>query len=148
MRIWIKSLLTLACVTAAGYLADRLLRHEGIPGPDLLLLSDFLVGLVAASLVFVLAVDQQNKARRVEDRLRVIAEMNHHIRNALQVIAYHTWSARSEQEIASMHQAVNRITWALQEVLPQLPGAEQQHPPGKNNSSSTTSPQDKRRTPA
>jgi hypothetical protein len=147
MRIWIKTLLTLACVTAAGYLADRLLRHEGIPGRDLLLLSDFLVGLVAASLVFVLTVDHQNKARLVEDRLRVIAEMNHHIRNALQVIAYHTWSAKSEQEIASMHQAVNRITWALQEVLPQLPGAEQ-HPPRKENSSSTISPPDQHRTPA
>ncbi|MGE5322881.1 MAG: hypothetical protein ACM3SW_08470, partial [Actinomycetota bacterium] len=63
------------------------------------------------------------------DRLRVIAEMNHHIRNALQVIAYHAWSAKSEHEIASMNEAVNRITWALQEVLPQFPGGEEHAPP-------------------
>lgn len=147
MRIWIKTLVTLACVTAAGYVADRFLRHEGVPGRDLLLLSDFLVGLVAASLVFVISAYHQHKARLVADRLRVIAEMNHHIRNALQVIAYHTWSAKSEQEIASMHEALNRITWALQEVLPRLPGA-QQSLPGKASSSSTTSSGNKRRTPA
>lgn len=147
MRIWIKTLLTLACVTGAGYFADQLLRREGVPRHDLLLLSDLLVGLVAALLVFVLSAYQQHRARIVEDRLRVIAEMNHHIRNALQVIAYHTWSQKSEQEIASMHQAVNRITWALQEVLPQLPGA-QQHPPAKPSSSSTLSTEDKTRTSA
>jgi hypothetical protein len=147
MRIWIKSLLTLACVTAAGYFADQLLRREGIPRRDLLLLSDFLVGLVAASLVFVLSAYQQHRARIVSDRLRVIAEMNHHIRNALQVIAYHTWSQKSELEIASMHQALNRITWALQEVLPQLPG-ERPYPEAKSNSSSTISTEGRTRTSA
>lgn len=147
MRIWTKTLVTLACVTAAGYFADQFLRREGIPRRDLLLLSDFLVGLVAALLVFVLSAYQQHRARILEDRLRVIAEMNHHIRNALQVIAYHTWSQKSEQELASMHQAVNRITWALEEVLPQLPGA-QQHPPAKPSASSTITTTDKTRTSA
>lgn len=121
MRTFLKSLITLVCVTVAGLIADQFLRREGISRRDLLFLSDILVGLVAASLVFVLSMYQRHKARIIEDRLRVIAEMNHHIRNALQVIAYHAW-ARSEQEIASMKQAVSRITWALQEILPQLPG--------------------------
>lgn len=122
MRIWVKSFLTLACVTIAGLIADQFLRREGISRRDLLFLSDVLVGLVAASLVFVLSVYHAQKAKLVEDRLRVIGEMNHHIRNALQVIEYHAWTTKGEEEIASMHQAVSRITWALQEVLPQFPG--------------------------
>ncbi|HSM86436.1 MAG TPA: hypothetical protein VLT16_09810 [Candidatus Limnocylindrales bacterium] len=121
MRLWIKALITLALVTAAGYVADRLLRQEGVPGHDLLLLSDFLVGLVAASLVAVLGLHQEQRARFVAGRLRVIAEMNHHIRNALQVIAYHSSSGRNEREIVESQEAVNRISWALREVLPQLP---------------------------
>lgn len=121
MRLWIKALITLALVTAAGYVADRLLRQEGVPGHDLLLLSDLLVGLVAASLVAVLGLHQEQRARFVAGRLRVIAEMNHHIRNALQVIAYHSISGKNEKEIAESQEAVNRITWALREVLPQLP---------------------------
>lgn len=135
MRIWVKSVLTFACVTIAGLIADQFLRREGISRIDLLILSDVLVGLVAASLVFVLSVYHTHQAKLVEDRLRVIGEMNHHIRNALQVIEYHAWTTKGEQEIASMHQAVSRITWALQEVLPQFPGgySEVQSHPGKHS---------------
>jgi len=122
MRIWLKTLVTFACVTIAGIIADQFLRREGISRIDLLFISDLLVGLVAASLVFVLSVHHTQKVKLMEDRLHVIGEMNHHIRNALQVIEYHAWTKKSEQEIASMHQAVSRITWALQEVLPQFPG--------------------------
>lgn len=128
MRTFVKSGITLVCVTAAGLIADQFLRREGISRRDLLFLSDILVGLVAASLVFVLSVHHTQKAKIVADRLRVIGEMNHHIRNALQVIEYHAWTKKGEQEIASMHQAVTRITWALQEVLPQLPKGYNQAP--------------------
>ena len=140
MRTLVKSLITLACVTIAGLIADQFLRREGISRRDLLFLSDVLVGLVAALLVFVLSVYHKHKTRIVEDRLRVIAEMNHHIRNALQVIAYHAWSAKSEQEIAAMNEAVNRITWALQEVLPQFPGRDQEYSAPKSNPSGSPSP--------
>ena len=134
MRTFLKSIITLFCVTVAGLIADQFLRREGISRRDLLFLSDVLVGLVAASLVFVLSIYQRHKARIIADRLRVIAEMNHHIRNALQVIAYHAWT-RSEQEIASMNQAVSRITWALQEILPQLPGGHPEIQPTSVNPS-------------
>ncbi len=147
MRTWLKGLITLGCVTLAGFIADQLLRREGVSRRDLLFLSDFLVGLVAALLVFVLSAYQQHRAKIMADRLRVIAEMNHHIRNALQVIAYHTWSAKSEQEIASMHEAVNRITWALQEVLPQLPGGQEASPPGAS-ARTTASSEKNHHTPA
>ena len=51
--------------------------------------------------------------------LQRIAELNHHIRNALQVIAYHNVPERSEREIQQVNKAVIRIESVLREVLPE-----------------------------
>lgn len=59
--------------------------------------------------------------RRGAERLKVIADMNHHIRNALQVIAYHSTIREDKKSVAVIDDAVKRISWALREVLPQLP---------------------------
>lgn len=121
MKLWLKCVIVLFLITMAGYLADRLLRHEGVPRRDLLLLSDLLIGALAAVLVFAVGLHSEQRAKVVSARLKVIAEMNHHTRNALQVIAYHSTLGKDEKEIAVIRQAVDRITWALQEVLPQIP---------------------------
>jgi hypothetical protein len=52
------------------------------------------------------------------DRLRRIAELNHHIRNALQVIACDKVPERSERAI-QVNKAVIRIELVLREVLPE-----------------------------
>ena len=124
MRIWIKTLGALLVVTASGRLLDLVLRKAGISRRDLLFLSDCLMGCVAAALVYALVRFNEQKTRFVTGRLKVIAEMNHHIRNALQVISFHSWTAKNEKEVESIKQAVTRITWALSEVLPQLPSSE------------------------
>jgi 1,2-phenylacetyl-CoA epoxidase catalytic subunit len=78
-----------------------------------------MVGLVGAALVYVLSLRERQRQQYVECRLRVIAEMNHHIRNALQVITFYTHKGQ-KQEVGIV-EAVERIQWALREVLPQLP---------------------------
>ena len=47
-----------------------------------------MVGLVGAALVYVLSLREHQRQQYVECRLRVIAEMNHHIRNAMHTIAF------------------------------------------------------------
>ncbi len=56
--------------------------------------------------------------RRLADlrRFAVIGEMNHHIRNALQVLAYEPFLPDRSSEMAQ--QAIKRIEWVLTEVLP------------------------------
>jgi hypothetical protein len=95
------------------------LHGKGVPGRDLILLSNLLVGLVAAALVYVLSVRERQRQAYVDCRLRVIAEMNHHIRNALQVISF--YSRSGEKQNVGIAEAVERIQWALREVLPQMP---------------------------
>ena len=44
--------------------------------------------------------------------------MNHHIRNALQVITYATATDNQKNSVNLIHSSVERIEWALREVLP------------------------------
>jgi hypothetical protein len=124
MRVWLRALGTFVVITFLGMLMDRLLLTEGIPRFDLLLISNALVGGVAAGLVVAWIYQQRQRAAFVSGRMRVIAEMNHHIRNALQVIQFSTRNQSGEAEVKAMRDAVQRITWALREVLPQLMNAE------------------------
>jgi hypothetical protein len=47
----------------------------------------------------------------------VIAEMNHHVRNALQAIALSPYAEKSKQ-IELIGESAERIQWALREILP------------------------------
>jgi len=120
IRIWLKSSATLLLVTGIGRLIDYALRKEGMPRRDLLFLSDLLVGVVAAVLVAVMAIRQEQKGRFLQVRLRIIREMNHHIRNALQVISFQA-HLKGETQIQEIDAAVKRITWALSDILPRMP---------------------------
>ena len=47
----------------------------------------------------------------------MIGEMNHHVRNALQVIAYAAHSMPDQEAITRINNAAERIDWALREIL-------------------------------
>lgn len=50
-------------------------------------------------------------------KLEVIRMMNHHVRNSLQVIAFAA-SVPQREDANKIRDAVERIEWALREVLP------------------------------
>jgi signal transduction histidine kinase len=88
-----------------GRLWERLLA-EG--------LSAVVVALLTAGLMH-----QANERREAALlRVQVIAAMNHHIRNALAAISLSTDAIQNQQSIRVISQSVDRITWALREVLP------------------------------
>jgi len=79
------------------------------------IIDDALVGVGASLLVFFYEHRQRQDIIR---KLEVIRQMNHHIRNSLQVITTAA-SVSERQELAkAIHAAVERIEWALREVLP------------------------------
>jgi hypothetical protein len=55
----------------------------------------------------------------VRHKVEVIADMNHHVRNALQVISL-TTHGNDKEEIGVIRESVNRIQWALRELLPKI----------------------------
>ena len=110
-------LLVIVLVWLVGYGFDRLLAHDGVTRFDILLITNGLTGLVAGFLFYSLTNYERMQRNIVSQRLRTIAEMNHHIRNSLQVITYAT-AAQSEASMEMIRNSVERIEWALREVLP------------------------------
>ncbi|MBV9145337.1 MAG: hypothetical protein JO065_05430 [Acidobacteria bacterium] len=105
-------------VAAVGILFDRLLLREGVPRPDLLALSNLLTGMVAGAFFWQAMRRDRERRNFVRERLHTISEMNHHIRNALQVISFYSYREQDEKTLDMLRKAVNRIEWALKEVLP------------------------------
>lgn len=104
-------------VWIVGFGFDRLLARDGVARVDILLTSNALTGIVAGFLFFSLINHERLRRKLLQQRLATIAEMNHHIRNALQVITYAT-AADNEESVKLIRNSVERIEWALREVLP------------------------------
>jgi hypothetical protein len=110
-------LMVVLVVGAIGFGFDLLLGKEGVSRRDLLLLSNMLTGVVAGFLYYQLGRIERERRVVMQQRLKTIAEMNHHIRNALQVITYATSQDRADS-VELIRTSVERIEWALREVLP------------------------------
>ncbi|HWC19742.1 MAG TPA: hypothetical protein VG498_22200 [Terriglobales bacterium] len=105
-------------VSMVGIAFDRMLIHEGVPRYDLMAISNSLTGIVAGALFWQARRRERERRAFIRERLHTISEMNHHIRNALQVISFYSHQEQDEKTVAMLAQAVNRIEWALSEVLP------------------------------
>lgn len=77
-------------------------------------LDDLVLGIVAGLVVFAY---EQRQHKAMLEKIAVISAMNHHVRNALQAISYAPYTEQAKQ-IQLIEQSVNRIAWALREVLP------------------------------
>ena len=84
------------------------------------LLSDSLLGILAFVLLYRIFHLGQQRRRQVVSRLESIDEMNHHVRNALQVISFNARASSNEDQLTEIKEAVQRINWTLQVVLPKL----------------------------
>jgi uncharacterized membrane protein YccC len=103
-------------------LVDRWLAFVGLHA-EATRFDDVLLGLVAAVLVYFLQRQQERELRRQRQSAVVIEQMNHHIRNALQVIvARASLDHEANPELQQINEAVARIDWALREILPQSTG--------------------------
>jgi hypothetical protein len=107
----------LLIVTGTGTLFDKLLIREGIPRLDLLLFSNLLTGIVAGFISVQSRIRELDKQQLTRERLAKIAEMNHHIRNALQVVTFYAASPENSKAVGTIKDAIHRIEWTLEEVL-------------------------------
>src|SRR5262249_36224623 len=110
-----------------GVLLENTLDRAGIRGWTALV-DDLLIGMIAGLLVFAYELHRYNAILR---RLRVIAEMNHHVRNALQPILYSPYMKEQAQQIQVIQEGTQRIQWALREVLA---GDNDEEPPVQGSS--------------
>lgn len=112
--VLLRSIATAFAVFLLGSLSDVWLQQQG-RSLAVAVVDDALVGLGAGLLVFFY---ERRQRQNIIKKLEVIRLMNHHVRNALQVIACAAYAPQSEKLASEIHDAVVRIEWALREVLP------------------------------
>lgn len=78
-------------------------------------IDDALVAVVAGLLVLLY---ERRQRQNLIKKLEVIRLMNHHVRNSLQVISFAASGPQREESTEQLQEAVERIEWALREVLP------------------------------
>ena len=94
--------------------SDQLSMHLGLKESQRVV-DDLCGGTIAGLTVFAYA---RAKTRHITNRLNTIRLINHHIRNALQVIRYASYIPSTGPHVAEVEDAIKRIDWALREVLP------------------------------
>jgi len=94
--------------------ADQLSAWLGLNEPQRVV-DDVLGGAIAGCLVWAYL---RTRIRHTADHLNTVALMNHHIRNALEVIQYAGYIQRESNQTKEIENAVQRIDWALREILP------------------------------
>ena len=105
-------------VALAGILIDAILIRMGLSRFDVLILSNVLTGGIAGVAWWLFSLREHELRTADLKRLQMVSEMNHHVRNALQVIVYYC-SKMEEQSRAETQRAIERIQWSLQTILPQ-----------------------------
>ena len=119
------SILVVALVSLLGFGLDLLLVKEGLPRRAMMIFSNTLTGLIAGWLFYSFACHERSRRELMRQRMRTIAELNHHIRNALQVIKFcgSDQANLGAMQLQLIKESANRIEWALKEVLPKYPWA-------------------------
>ncbi|HLW51859.1 MAG TPA: hypothetical protein VKW06_03360 [Candidatus Angelobacter sp.] len=100
-------------IFALGAFLQHALLTFNIRGP-VAYADDLVVGVLSGTMVFFY---EQRRHKAILERIRVIAAMNHHVRNALQAITFSPYADNAKQ-IDLIEGAARRIQWALDEILP------------------------------
>ena len=109
-------------VSAGGALFSRWLVDTWNPALDGWFHSSFMLLIVGGLVYTLLRYENDRRAANIQ-RFRVVAECNHHIRNAVQVLLF-THDGRIQQESLGISRqiadAVHRIELTLSEVFPRV----------------------------
>src|SRR5258708_22335198 len=97
-----------------GVTLRTLLDSWGVSGVTAVV-DDLLIGILSGFLVFAY---ERNQHNLILEKMRVISEMNHHVRNALQPIMYSPYLKEQAEQVRIIQEGTRRIEWALREVLP------------------------------
>jgi methyl-accepting chemotaxis protein len=104
-----------AFIFLSGGVLDWFVTRQYLPRISLML-AGAAVALAVGLLVFQILTDIGERYQAMVDRLRRIVELNHHIRNALQVIAYYNVPERTVRAIQQVNAEIVRIESVLREV--------------------------------
>jgi Co/Zn/Cd efflux system component len=84
-------------------------------------LDAILMGFATAIITSFLLLAIRERHRRMLQEVRRVAELNHNVRNALQVIVHNQYLPQSEQDADAILESVQRIDDSLRDLFPAIP---------------------------
>ena len=127
---WLFILAVALGVGVVSFLATELMHYLLVP--DLgrsreRFLAEGVSAFIVTCLIAKLAQISRRQHQLTAARMQVVAEMNHHIRNALTAISLSADVTEDQHLIRVISEGVDRIDWALREILPrEIPLQEEQ----------------------
>ena len=112
------------CLGFVVFLVTALLHwaigHEsGVLGRQVY--ADLLAAILISLFAYRSYVRRRDRLDMLMERIREVAELNHHVRNALQLITLRIYSTGDRELIDDISRGTDRISWALKEVLSEKP---------------------------
>jgi hypothetical protein len=84
------------------------------------LLDSLTIGIVIAIITIIEVKAVQQRRNKVMEDMRVVRELNHHVRNALQIISYAARVPETEKQVAIIDESIARIDSTLKELFPTM----------------------------
>ena len=104
-------------VFGSAMLIDKLFTRRD--RPKLTMAWNATAGFVAGWFAMKSLDRERERRKNINERLKMIGDLNHHVRNALQSIQLSAYSTQDQEIIASVGDSVQRIEWALREIVPE-----------------------------
>ena len=119
-------------IFVAVYVIEAGLARAGVHGPGTLFYGALLGAFAGIALhCYLRELDASKELNRRRYHENLISHLNHHVRNALQLILNRAeLEIHSARELGDIQNAVNRIDWALREILPRVTAKFRSKSPG------------------
>lgn len=107
-----------------SYIFDLLLAWMGVPGTATIL-NNLAIGLLGALLLifYLSTLHFEQNYMRAKERATLIAELNHHVRNALTVIHHSAELEDKTERLRRIGESVERIDRVLTDLVPTVGSA-------------------------
>ena len=118
-------LLTGLVLFLVSYAMSLVLDRLGM-GPGSTILDDLAIGILGALLLhyYLSASEASQNLARAKERIILVAELNHHIRNALVIIGSSATLDDQEERLRIVDEAIERIDRVLTDLVPTVGSAE------------------------
>lgn len=118
-------LVTGSLLFLASYGMSLILNRLGM-SPASTILDDLAIGILGALLLayHLSASDMSHNFARAKERMILVAELNHHIRNALTVIGHSATLDDQENRLKLLDEAIAQIDQVLTDLVPTVGSAE------------------------
>lgn len=120
-RTWIAVTLSGVGLTAFEFFVHEITTHSGLPILAAGAVDAILLGILGGAVVWFVLTGTRNRRARVRLELERIAELNHEIRNALQIICHSHFDAEPRHQ-AMVLDSVQRIDAVLKRLFPVVGG--------------------------